>query len=118
MVSLDAQFWHASQIRFSHLDHVDVKIGEDVSEPGVLLGEKSQRMIQESTIFLALFTEEGARSSWVIKEANYAQEIGKPTILLKEETANIETQVEWVAFSRYDSPEITLSKIMSAISAV
>lgn len=97
---------------------LEVRIAEDVSEPGVLLDEKFRQMIRESTILLALLTEEGARSDWVVKEVNYALEMGKPAILLKEESANIETKVEWVNFSRYDPPEAILSKIMSAISAV
>lgn len=96
---------------------VDVTIAEDKLEPGVILDQKFHRLIDESKLVLALLTENGARSDWVIKEVNYALQINKPCILLKEEHVQLNTNREWVEFSRYDPPNLILQKVMDSISA-
>lgn len=97
---------------------VQVKIAEDRLEPGILLMEKFQRMITESTMLLALLTEGGVRSQWVLEEVNYASKVNKPMILLKEKGVQISSPREWVEFSKYDPPDITLRVIMQSIQAV
>ena len=97
---------------------VDVTIAEDKSEPGSILEQKFQRLINESNLVLAILTESGARSEWVIKEVNYAFQINKPCILLKEERASLGTDREWVTFSRYDPPNVILQKVLDSINAM
>lgn len=96
---------------------VDVTIAEDRLEPGIMLEHKFQRLIGESSLVLALLTESGARSEWLIKEVNYAFQINKPCILLKEEHVAVDTNREWVKFSRYDPPGLILQSVMDSISA-
>lgn len=96
---------------------IAVTIGEDVLQPGVILDQKFQRLIQESSIVLALLTENGARSEWVLKEVNYALQVNKPCILLKEESVSLDTSREWVKFSRLEPPDSIFQKIMNAINA-
>lgn len=96
---------------------VDVTIAEDQLEPGVVLEQKFQRLIQESNVVLALLTESGAGSEWVIKEVNYAYQLNKPCILLKEQHVKIDSQREWVEFSRYDPPDQILQQVMASITA-
>ncbi len=95
-----------------------VTIGEDVISPGIVLGEKFERLIRESNLVLGFLTESGARSDWVIKEVNYALQIGKPHILLKEKSVQIDTDREWVEFSRDQSPDAIFLTIMNRISVV
>lgn len=97
---------------------IDVTIAEDKSEPGTILEQKFQRLINEANLVLAILTESGARSEWVIKEVNYAFQINKPCILLKEEHVSIGTDREWVTFSRYDPPDMILQKVLNSISAI
>jgi hypothetical protein len=99
-------------------DGIEVILAEEKLEPGVILEEKFQRLIRESGFVLALLTEDGARSTWVIKEVNYALQVGKPCILLKEESVTLETDREWVKFSKYDSHEVLSQKVKEAIEAV
>jgi hypothetical protein len=99
-------------------DGIEVILAEEKLEPGVVLEEKFQRLIRESGLVIALLTDNGVRSSWVIKEVNYAFQIGKPCILLKEESVTLATDREWVKFSRYDSHEVLSQKVKEAIEAV
>jgi len=94
---------------------VEAIIAEDIPEPGVVLEEKFKAKIRESTIFLALFTEDSIRSKWVILETEYAQSIGKPLIPLKEKSLRLESPIEWVEFSRYEEPDSIFQKVMEAI---
>ena len=91
-------------------------IAEDIRSPGMLLREKFQAKIREATIFLVLFTENSIRSKWVIEETNYALQIGKPIIPLKEESVKINLDIEWIEFSKYEKPEIIFSRIMDGIN--
>jgi TIR domain len=50
-------------------------IGEDESGPGAELEEEFKQIIQDCSIFIALFSEPAARSRWVIIETNYARSI-------------------------------------------
>ena len=97
---------------------ISVKIGEDTKSPGIDLKQKFEKMIQECPIFIALLTAEGVNSKWVLHETEYARQIKKPMILLKEENVSIQSDVEWVSFSRYEPPELLLKKIMEAINRV
>lgn len=91
-------------------------IAEDIMSPGAELQEKFHVKIRESTIFLVLFTETSVNSKWVIEETNYAFQIGKPVIPLKEKSVKIETDIEWIEFSRYEKPETIFSRIMEGIN--
>jgi hypothetical protein len=97
---------------------IEVTIAEDRSEPGVLLEEKFHRLIRESTMLLALLTEAGIKSKWVIEEVNYANQINKPIILFKDRQISINSPLEWVEFSSDESPEIIFKNIMEAIGKV
>ena len=97
---------------------ITVVIGEDKKSPGAELKNKFDKLIQESQIFIALMTEEGANSEWVLYETNYAKQIRKPTILLKEENVLIKSDIEWEPFSKNDPPAVLLGKIMKAINMV
>jgi len=92
-------------------------IAEDIRTPGTELREKFREKIRESTIFLVLFTENSINSKWVIEETNYAFQIGKPVIPLKEKSVKIETEIEWIEFSKYEKPETIFSKIMDGINS-
>ncbi|HEV2225686.1 MAG TPA: TIR domain-containing protein [Nitrososphaerales archaeon] len=100
------------------IEGIGVVIAENRIAPGVVLEQKFQRLIGESSMFMALLTEEGINSKWVLQEANYALQIRKPTILLKEKQVTIATSLEWVPFSINDPPEVTFQTIMRAIAEV
>lgn len=97
---------------------IEGMVAEDTKEPGAVLQEKFESQIRECHFFLALLTANGARSAWVIRETNYALSMSKPLILLKEKETQIDSPVEWVEFSRYDSPEAILSKAQEALQMV
>ena len=97
---------------------IKVIIAEDIKEPGIELKHKFESKIGESTIFLALLTEYGANSKWVLHETDYAKQINKPVILLKEESISIQSDYEWVSFSKSDPPEILFQRVMEAINYV
>lgn len=100
-----------------HLDAngIEVFIAEDIRTPGAILEEKFRVLIRGAHFFLALLTENGVGSEWVIKETNYAHVINKPTLLLKEREAQVTSSREWVEFSRFDSQETILERIESAL---
>jgi hypothetical protein len=97
---------------------IKVDIAEERKSPGAELKQKFESLIRECNIFVALLTEEGANSQWVQHETDYAKQISKPVILLKEQNVPIRSDYEWVSFSRNDPPEILLKKIMDAINQV
>lgn len=92
-----------------------IVIGEDKFEPGAKLDEKFQRMISQSRMLIALLTEDGVNSEWVKKEVDYAIQIKKPTILLKDKSIKLKTDYEWIEFSKTDTPIVTAELIKSAI---
>lgn len=96
-------------------DGIEVFIAEDIRTPGVVLEEKFQALIRKAQFFLALLTENGVRSEWVIKETNYAHEINKPMLLLKEREAQVTSSREWVEFSRFDPQETILEEVGQAL---
>jgi hypothetical protein len=49
---------------------------------------------------------------------NYAAKMNKPMILLKEKNVSITSPREWVEFSKYDSPDLTLKIITRSIQAI
>lgn len=102
----------------NHLDSngIEVFIAEDLRTPGVVLEEKFRALIRNAHFFLALLTENGARSEWVIKETNYADEINKPMLLLKEREAQITSSREWVEFSRFDPEEAIIEEVGQALN--
>jgi hypothetical protein len=98
-------------------DGVEVLIAEDMSTPGAILDEKFCALIRDAHFFLALLTENGARSEWVTREINYADQINKPMLVLKEREAQVGVlSREWVEFSRYDSYQAILEKICVALN--
>jgi hypothetical protein len=99
---------------------IEIKIAEDIPKPGSELNQKFQQIIRESTIFLALLTENSVVSKWVLMEIDYAIKIRKPMIILKEKELqlNPEFTYEWVEFSRYESSDTTFHNIMGAIDAL
>ena len=101
----------------SYLDFngIEVFIAEDIRTSGAVLEEKFQDLIRKAYFFLALLTENGVRSEWVIKETNYAHEINKPMLLLKEHEAQVKSSREWVEFSRFDPQEMILEKVGQAL---
>lgn len=101
------------------IDGIEVFIAEDISTPGAVLEEKFRGLIREAHFFLALLTEHGGRSEWVIKETNYAHQINKPMLLLREKeaqnTSPLASPREWVEFSRFESHQTILWKIGAAL---
>jgi len=103
-------------------NHLDINglepiIAEDILTPGAVLREKFQAKIREANIFLVLLTENSINSNWVMEETNYALQIGKATIPLKEESVKIESGIEWREFSKHERPEIIFSKIMDGVNS-
>lgn len=94
---------------------IQTRVEEDIPEPGSVLEDKFKKGIQESTIVLTLLTENSVRSKWVIMETEFAKSISKPIIPLKEKNLRYEGPIEWVEFSRSDSPDIIFGKVMDAI---
>jgi hypothetical protein len=103
-----------------HLDAngIEVFIAEDIGTPGAVLEEKFRALIRNAHFFLALLTENGVRSEWVIKETNYAHEIERPMLLLKEREAQVAISREWVDFSRLDPEETILENIEKALRKI
>jgi len=97
---------------------ISVVVAEEIKTPGAELRKKFESLIRDCGIFMALLTEEGANSKWVLHETNYAKQTNKPMILLKEQNVSIQSNYEWVHFSRNDPPQILLKKIMDAINRV
>lgn len=93
----------------------EVIIAEDIQEPSAVLREKFQRLIRESRFLLALLTHEGIRSNWVIEEVDYARSISRPCLLLKEKSVSMQSDIEWVEFSRDDPQEVTNVTVLRAI---
>ena len=116
-ISHSARDMHLIRELEKRLDNYGIKpiIAEDIPQPGIELEEKFKAMIRESTIFLALLTESGVRSEWVIKETNYALSLDKPRILLKEESIYIKTSYEWIPFSVNEPVENITTKVLNAI---
>ena len=102
------------------LDNYGVQgiIVEDIPKPGAVLEKKIEAKIRESTIFLAILTEDSVRSKWVVWEAEYAQRIGKPLIPLKEKSLSYESSIEWREFSKYEDPDSIFQKVMESIKRV
>lgn len=87
---------------------VGVILADDIKTPGENNDIKIQELINSSDIFLALLTEEGINSPWVIKETDYAISINKPRILLKEKNVVIRSTIEWTEFSKNESDKMIL----------
>lgn len=102
------------------LDNYGVRclIGEDEIRPGVNLESKFKNMIDSCNILIALMTDTAARSPWVLMEVNYALKQRKRCILLKEESVQLDTDIEWINFSRNESDESIVTKVMSAINNI
>ena len=97
---------------------IQTVIGEDNTEPGKLLETKFKEQINSSTFFLALLTDDAARSDWVNTEINHAISINKPRILLKERDLSIKMKYEWTPFSKFDEPEKIFQTIMTSIKKI
>jgi len=101
--------------RYLDNEGITVVIAEDIKLPGAVLEDKFKSLIKESQCFLALFTDSAIRSKMVILETNYAIEINKPRILLKEESVELDSPIEWTKFSRYEPVEDIAEKGLEAI---
>ena len=97
---------------------IKVEIAEERESPGAELKQKFELLIRECNIFVALLTEEGANSQYVQHETNYAIQINRPLILLKEQNVSLQINREWTPFSRNDAPEVLLKTIMNAINHI
>jgi len=104
----------------SYLDNYgyEVIIAENIQEPGAVLREKFQRLIRESRFVLGLFTHEGVRSQWVQEEVQYARSIGKIVLPLKERSVSIQSDIEWVPFSKYDPPDVINRTVLGAVENI
>ena len=94
---------------------IKVIIAEDIREPGTEIKQKLQKKIQDSSILIALLTENGANSEMVAFETAYATQIGRRVIPFKEDNVNIDSEIEWVPFSKYEPKEELFRKVMEAI---
>ncbi len=103
---------------------IEVIIAEDLNEPGVELEWKFKRLIDRSTMVLALLTPSAVKSEWVIKEITYAYQVRKPIIPFKEKGVQYSSELkwlsllEWVEFDYNDPIQFTLKRIMYAIKKV
>jgi len=101
----------------TQLDQFGIKtiIGEDENKPGEFLEKKFKEQIESSTIFIALLTDNAVRSQWVKMEVNYALQINKPRILMKENSLDVDMNYEWTPFSKHDTADIIFQNVMSAL---
>lgn len=90
-------------------------VGEDISNPGSQLDDKFKRLITASNFFIALLTNPALESSWVQMEIEYAKNLNKPMILLKDKSINVSSNYEWIEFSSNDTPQHTFQIIMNAL---
>ena len=97
------------------LNGIQTIIAENLISPGANIEQKIYDQIRASTVLLAIFTDNAARSEMVIKEINYASTIKKPLLLLKEKNTEIKSSLEWVEFSNNDPPDELLRKIMESL---
>ena len=105
----------------NYLDNygIDPIIAEDQREPGSYLPEKFEQLIRESHFFLGILTKNSIRSEWVKHETNYALTIkNKPSILLVEEGAPVQTLVEWIPFKMDEPVESIVEKVFEGINKV
>lgn len=104
--------------RYLDNEGITVIIAEDIKSPGAVLADKFKLLIKESQCFLALLTDSAVRSRMVILETNYAIEINKPRILLKEESVELDSPIEWTKFSQYELVEDIAEKGLEAIRQI
>lgn len=97
---------------------IKVSIGEDIVRPGENLENKFKELINSCTIFVALLTESAINSPWVNQEIQYAINMNKPRILLKEKKITFNSNYEWTEFSLSAPPHVTLQIIMNAINNI
>lgn len=102
----------------NYLDNygIDPIIAEDQREPGSYLPEKFEQLIRESHFFLGILTKNSIKSDWVIHETNYALKINKPSILLVDEDAPVETTAEWTLFRMDEPVESIVEKVFEDIN--
>lgn len=94
---------------------IQTYVGEDITNPGVILEDKFKRLIEMSNIFICLLTRPALESPWVNLEIEYARKLNKPMILLKDRSISVTSSIEWLDFSSNDPPQNTFQTIMSAI---
>jgi hypothetical protein len=97
---------------------IQTYIGEDISQPGAVLDDKFKRLIEASTFFIALLTRPALESPWVNMEINYAQQLNKPMILLKDRSVDAKSNLEWVEFSSSDSSQHISEVIMTSLNRI
>lgn len=94
---------------------IETYVGEDISQPGSFLPDKFKRLIESSSMLIALLTNHAVESPWVNMEIEHAKNTNKPMILLKDRSVNITSPFEWTEFSSQDPPNQTFQIIMDAI---
>lgn len=105
---------------FLDLYGIEPIIAEDVPQPGSHLSRKFNELIDRSSIFLVLLTDNGVRSEWVKKECVYAFQTNKIVVPVKEQSVIIKgtwfpSDVEWIEFSVMDAPNILVQRISEGI---
>lgn len=104
------------------LDNQGIKVilGEEVKQPGRDLRQKFANLIDESDVFICLYTTEASRSDAVQFEIKRAFEQGKPRVPMVEDQATADwpySDMEYVPFSRHDKNDM-LTKAMEGLNNV
>lgn len=90
---------------YNTLDNYGIEsiIAENVVAPGAILPEKFAALIQQSSLVLGLLTHSSIRSGWVHSEINYAIQIGKPRILLRDKALRgLATELDHIEWTEID----------------
>jgi len=102
---------------------IKVRIAENEIELGKNLAEKFKNMISSSNIFLIFLTEYSVRSKWVKLEYEYARQLGKTIVPIKEEGLRLNgswfpADIEWIEFSKNDNFSYIQNKIADGINKI
>ncbi len=106
---------------FLDLNGIEPIVAEDISKPGSYLPQKFKELIDGSSVFLVLLTNNGVRSQWVMRECEYAFQKNKVIVPIKEQSVLVSgswfpSDVEWIEFSMGDAANIIVQKISNGIS--
>lgn len=106
---------------FLDINGIEPIIAEDILEPGSILPQKFKELIDRSSVFLVLLTNNGVRSQWVMKECEYAFQKNKVIIPIKEQNVSIRgtwfpSDIEWIEFSMTDGVNTLVQKLSDGIS--
>jgi hypothetical protein len=97
-------------------------VAESVATPGAVLVEKFAFLIQQADVIIALLTHNAIRSPWVLSEIEYAVQIGKPRILLRDTSlrglGTTIDHLEWTEIDLSSGIDIVTSRVFSALQAI